>query len=196
VSAKLRADPRDRFPSSSVVRILTPVVLLPGRASEATSAEASISSAMATIGTVRVTCCAARIGRSPPQTRTSTPELTEQRRPFLVLTARGLSSRRWDVDRGDGARHGQSCFGTHHPQFGYDANDTLWLSGSEVGIYPHRDAAVSIYNRSVLSADGSAAHLRPSDHSPLFQRRPQPTSSSGPHWLVSAARSSSISMPS
>ena len=23
-----------------------------------------------------------------------------------------------------------TCFGTHHPQFGYDANDTLWLSGS------------------------------------------------------------------
>ena len=22
-----------------------------------------------------------------------------------------------------------TCFGTHHPQFGYDANDTLWLSG-------------------------------------------------------------------
>ena len=21
------------------------------------------------------------------------------------------------------------CFGTHHPQFGYDANDTLWFSG-------------------------------------------------------------------
>ncbi|MBK8741924.1 MAG: hypothetical protein IPM02_21520 [Betaproteobacteria bacterium] len=23
-----------------------------------------------------------------------------------------------------------TCFGTHHPQFGYDASDTLWLSGS------------------------------------------------------------------
>jgi hypothetical protein len=23
-----------------------------------------------------------------------------------------------------------TCFGTHHPQFGYDANNTLWLSGS------------------------------------------------------------------
>jgi hypothetical protein len=23
-----------------------------------------------------------------------------------------------------------ACFGTHHPQFGYDANDTLWLSGT------------------------------------------------------------------
>ncbi len=23
-----------------------------------------------------------------------------------------------------------TCFGTHHPQFGYDANDTLWLSGT------------------------------------------------------------------
>jgi hypothetical protein len=23
-----------------------------------------------------------------------------------------------------------TCFGTHHPQFGYDADDTLWLSGS------------------------------------------------------------------
>ena len=23
-----------------------------------------------------------------------------------------------------------TCFGTHHPQFGYDANDTLWVSGS------------------------------------------------------------------
>ncbi len=23
-----------------------------------------------------------------------------------------------------------TCFGTHHPQFGYDANDTVWLSGT------------------------------------------------------------------
>jgi hypothetical protein len=23
-----------------------------------------------------------------------------------------------------------TCFGTHHPQFGYDTNDTLWLSGT------------------------------------------------------------------
>ena len=23
-----------------------------------------------------------------------------------------------------------TCFGTHHPQFGYDSNDTLWLSGT------------------------------------------------------------------
>jgi hypothetical protein len=23
-----------------------------------------------------------------------------------------------------------TCFGTHHPQFGYDANETLWLSGT------------------------------------------------------------------
>src|SRR3989475_5426131 len=23
-----------------------------------------------------------------------------------------------------------TCFGTHHPQFGYDANDTLWLNGT------------------------------------------------------------------
>ena len=23
-----------------------------------------------------------------------------------------------------------TCFGTHHPQFGYDADDTLWLSGT------------------------------------------------------------------
>jgi hypothetical protein len=23
-----------------------------------------------------------------------------------------------------------TCFGTHHPQFGYDADDTLWMSGS------------------------------------------------------------------
>jgi hypothetical protein len=23
-----------------------------------------------------------------------------------------------------------TCFGTHHPQFGYDANDTLWMSGT------------------------------------------------------------------
>ena len=22
-----------------------------------------------------------------------------------------------------------TCYGTHHPQFGYDANDTLWTSG-------------------------------------------------------------------
>jgi len=26
-----------------------------------------------------------------------------------------------------------TCFGTHHPQFGYDADDTLWLSGTGGG---------------------------------------------------------------
>jgi len=26
--------------------------------------------------------------------------------------------------------HLDTCFGTHHPQFGYDADETLWLSGS------------------------------------------------------------------
>jgi hypothetical protein len=26
--------------------------------------------------------------------------------------------------------HIDTCFGTHHPQFGYDADDTLWLSGT------------------------------------------------------------------
>jgi hypothetical protein len=26
--------------------------------------------------------------------------------------------------------HIDTCFGTHHPQFGYDADNTLWLSGS------------------------------------------------------------------
>ena len=26
-----------------------------------------------------------------------------------------------------------TCFGTHHPQFGYDADNTLWLSGSRPG---------------------------------------------------------------
>ncbi len=26
-----------------------------------------------------------------------------------------------------------TCFGTHHPQFGYDADDTLWFSGTEAG---------------------------------------------------------------
>ena len=26
-----------------------------------------------------------------------------------------------------------TCFGTHHPQFGYDADNTLWLSGSGAG---------------------------------------------------------------
>ena len=25
-----------------------------------------------------------------------------------------------------------TCFGTHHPQFGYDADKTLWLSGTGV----------------------------------------------------------------
>ena len=26
-----------------------------------------------------------------------------------------------------------TCFGTHHLQFGYDANDTLWFSGTRPG---------------------------------------------------------------
>jgi hypothetical protein len=26
--------------------------------------------------------------------------------------------------------HVDTCFGTHHPQFGYDTDNTLWLSGS------------------------------------------------------------------
>jgi len=42
-----------------------------------------------------------------------------------------------------------TCFATHHLQFGYDANDTLWLSGTAVaagstpGCLTKRDAAKS-----------------------------------------------------
>ena len=33
------------------------------------------------------------------------------------------------IRRRRSTRFVDTCFGTHHPQFGYDANDTLWTSG-------------------------------------------------------------------
>ena len=42
-----------------------------------------------------------------------------------------------------------TCFGTHHPQFGYDADDTLWLSGT--------GAVAGWINTKVFDATGDAA---------------------------------------
>jgi hypothetical protein len=35
----------------------------------------------------------------------------------------------------------ETCYSTHHPQFGYDANDTLWTSGARAGcrLVEHED---------------------------------------------------------
>jgi len=42
-----------------------------------------------------------------------------------------------------------TCFGTHHPQFGYDANDTLWFSGT--------GPVAGWLNTKVFDATGDAA---------------------------------------
>ena len=42
-----------------------------------------------------------------------------------------------------------TCFGTHHPQFGYDADDTLWLSGT--------GPVVGWVNTRIFDATGDAA---------------------------------------
>ena len=42
-----------------------------------------------------------------------------------------------------------TCFGTHHPQFGYDANDTLWTSGG--------GQVVGWLNTKMFDATGDAA---------------------------------------
>jgi hypothetical protein len=65
-----------RFPSSSVARMLIPVVLPPGLARERTRPAATMSSATPRMGTVRVACCAARIAISPEHTMASTGDLT------------------------------------------------------------------------------------------------------------------------
>ena len=75
-----------RLPSSSVARMLTPVVLPPGRASERTSPDPTISSVNPRIGIVAVARCAARIAASPPQKRTSTRDLTSS--AAIPVTAR------------------------------------------------------------------------------------------------------------
>lgn len=49
-----------RLPSSSVARMLIPVVFAPGRLSDCTSPAATMSSAMPTIGILRVAACAAQ----------------------------------------------------------------------------------------------------------------------------------------
>jgi len=45
--------------------------------------------------------------------------------------------------------HVDTCFGTHHPQFGYDANETLWTSGG--------GAVVGWVNTKMFDATGDAA---------------------------------------
>src|SRR5262245_10569502 len=65
-----------RLPSSSVARMLMPVVLPPGLARERTSPAASMSSATPRMGIVRVTCCAAFSATSPEHTIASTGDLT------------------------------------------------------------------------------------------------------------------------
>jgi hypothetical protein len=42
-----------------------------------------------------------------------------------------------------------TCFGTHHLQFGYDSNDTLWFSGS--------GTVASWINTKMLDETGDAA---------------------------------------
>ena len=54
-----------RLPSSSVARMLTPVVLPLGRAIEFTSPDPTISSLTPRTGIVVVARCAARIAKSP-----------------------------------------------------------------------------------------------------------------------------------
>src|SRR5215813_9590858 len=65
-----------RLPSSSGDSKLTPVTLPPGRASEATSPSATMSSVMPTSGMVRVSDCSARTGTSEPARIASGAALT------------------------------------------------------------------------------------------------------------------------
>ena len=53
-----------------------------------------------------------------------------------------------------------TCFGTHHPQFGFDANDTLWTSGGGpvVGLGEHEDVPRDRRLGEVAGLDG--AHSR------------------------------------
>ena len=67
------------FASSSVARILTPVVLPPGLARLEISPEATRSSAIATIGIAWVACWAARIAGSPRATMTLALSATSAR---------------------------------------------------------------------------------------------------------------------
>ena len=55
----------------------------------------------------------ARIIRRPRRSRWSAPPATS----------------RCSIRRRRSTRFVDTCYSTHHPQFGYDANDTLWTSG-------------------------------------------------------------------
>jgi hypothetical protein len=48
-----------------------------------------------------------------------------------------------------------TCFGTHHPQFGYDANNTVWASGGTQGVF--RETAG---NRICTGLRGGGARIR------------------------------------
>ena len=52
-----------------------------------------------------------------------------------------------------------TCFGTHHLQFGYDANDTLWTSGGGGGcrLAQHQDVRRDRRRREVAGLDGAGA---------------------------------------
>src|SRR5215831_17203296 len=76
-----------RLPSSSGDSKLTPVMLPPGRASEATSPSATMSSVMPTSGMVRVSDCSARTGTSEPARIASGAALTRAVFLFTGLEA-------------------------------------------------------------------------------------------------------------
>ena len=73
-----------------------------------------------------------------------------------------------------------TCFGTHHPQFGYDANDTLWTSGGGpvVGWLNTKMFDADRRRREVAGLDGARArHQRQRQARRL--RRAEPAGRSG-----------------
>ena len=86
-----------RLPSSSVARMLIPVGFAPGRLSDCTSPAATMSSAMPTIGILRVAACAARTEASPEgQKMASTPEFHDFARRLRETLERNRNAAAFD----------------------------------------------------------------------------------------------------
>ena len=85
-----------------------------------------------------------------------------------------------------------TCYSTHHPQFGYDANDTLWTSGGGpvVGWLNTKMFDADRRRREVAGLDGAGArHQRQRQARRLRRARPAARSGQGhAHQLAASTR--------
>ena len=98
-----------------------------------------------------------------PTTRPSARRAPIIRRPRRSRSRRTSARSRCSIRKTMKYTFVDTCFGTHHLQFGYDANDTLWTSGGGAGgrLGQHQDVRRDRRRREVAGLDAvRARHQR------------------------------------